>query len=109
MDLPTIISRTCTFLILRELEGIYHFYQNFNRKFCKQTVETLIRRRVLQRLIWVCTVCLCPTKRMLGLYGLITNYGDPDEMQQIAGINVYNDVKVVVGSKLGSIAYLYYI
>ena len=21
-------------------------------------------------LIWVCTVCLCPTKRMLGLYGL---------------------------------------
>ena len=22
------------------------------------------------RLIWVCTVCLCPTKRKLGLYGL---------------------------------------
>ena len=33
--------------------------------FYKQTVETLIRR-----LIWVCTVCICPTKRTLGLYGL---------------------------------------
>ena len=25
-----------------------------------QTVETLIRRRVLRRLIWVCTVCQLP-------------------------------------------------
>ena len=25
-------------------------------------VENLIRYRVLRRLIWVCTVCLCPTK-----------------------------------------------
>ena len=25
----------------------FRFYSNFNRKFCKQTVETLIRRRVL--------------------------------------------------------------
>ena len=33
-------------------------------------METLIRRWVLWRLVWVCTVCLCPTKRMLGLYGL---------------------------------------
>ena len=39
--------------------------------FCKQTLETLIRRRVLWRLIWICAVCLCPTKRTLGLYGLI--------------------------------------
>ena len=30
----------------------------------------LIRRRVLRRLIWFCTVCLCPTKRTLGLYWL---------------------------------------
>ena len=33
-------------------------------------METLIRRRILQRLIWFCTVCLCPTKRTPGLYGL---------------------------------------
>ena len=70
-------------------DGISHYYQlvrsitilrvvgwNFsslfksNRNFCWQTVETLIRRHVLWRLIWVCTVCLCPTKMTLGLYGL---------------------------------------
>ena len=27
-----------------------------------QTVETMIRRRVLRRLIWVCTVCQSPFK-----------------------------------------------
>ena len=48
----------------------FHFYSNFNITFFQQTVETLIRRRVLRRLIWVCTACLCPTKRALGLYGL---------------------------------------
>ena len=40
-----------------------------NRAFRKHTVETLARRRILRRLIWVCTVCLSPTKRTLGLYG----------------------------------------
>ena len=52
------------------LGGIFHFYSNCDRKLCKQKVETPISRRVLQRLIWVCTVSLCPTKRTLGLYGL---------------------------------------
>ena len=43
--------------------GLYFsfFFSNFERKFCKQTVETLI---------WVCTVFTYPTKRMLGLNGL---------------------------------------
>ena len=35
--------------------------------FCKQNVETLVRRSIL---IWVGTVCICPTKKMLGVYGL---------------------------------------
>ena len=52
------------------LGGILHLNSNSDRTFCKQTVETLIRRRVLRRLIWVCTVCLCPTKRTLVLYGV---------------------------------------
>ena len=43
----------------------FHFYSNFDRIFFKQTVETLIRRRVLRRMIWVSTVCLCPTKRTI--------------------------------------------
>ena len=32
-----------------------------------QTVETLIRRRVLRRLIWVCTVCQIPSPDYNGL------------------------------------------
>ena len=47
--------------VLRFLGGIFSFLFKF-LVLCKQTVETLIRRCVLQRLIWVCTVCLCPTK-----------------------------------------------
>ena len=43
------------------------FFQNLKITFSKQTVETLIRRRVLRRLVWVRSVCLCPTNRMLGL------------------------------------------
>ena len=57
--------------VLRVVGWYFHIYSNFNRTFCKQTVETLIRRRVLRRLIWVCTVCLCPTQWTLGLYGSI--------------------------------------
>ena len=37
-------------------------------------METLIRRCILWRLIWVCTICLCPTKRTLGIYWLKCNY-----------------------------------
>ena len=58
--------------VLRLLGGISHFY-DFNKAFYKQKVETHIRRRILRRLIWVCTVCLCPTKRTLGLYGFSIN------------------------------------
>ena len=60
--------------VLGMLGGIFHFYSNFNRKLCKQTVGTLIRPVRLRRLIWVCTICLCPRKRMLGIYGLKCNY-----------------------------------
>ena len=47
-----------------------HLYSNFDRILCKQTVETLTRRRVFWHLIWVHTVSLCHTKRTLGLNGL---------------------------------------
>ena len=46
-----------------------------------QTVETLIRRRDLRRLIWVCPVCLSrSTKRKLGLNEL-TNISSEAAMQ----------------------------
>ena len=67
----TLINWTSPFPILELLGGIFHFYSNFKRKFCLQTVENLIRRHILRRLIWFYTVCRCPTKRTLGLYGLI--------------------------------------
>ena len=46
---------------------MFHYYLNPNRIFCKQSVETLIRRRITRRLSWVCTVFLCLTERAPGL------------------------------------------
>ena len=46
------------------------WYFSFLFNFCLQTVENLIRRCALRRLIRFCTVCQCPTKKTLGLYGL---------------------------------------
>ena len=72
MYFPIFICRTSLFQILRVLGGIFHFYSN--RTFFEKTVETLIRRRIQRRLIWVCAVCHCPTKRTLDLYmGLCKN------------------------------------
>ena len=55
--------------VLRLVEWYFTFLFKFQLN-TKQTVEPLIRRRVMRRLIWSCTVCICPTKRTLGLYGL---------------------------------------
>ena len=32
-------------------------------------MQTQIRRRLMRRLIWVCTVCLCPINGTLGIIG----------------------------------------
>ena len=69
MELPTLINWMSPFPILGLLGGIFHFYSNFKINLCKQTVENLIRRRLLRRLIWFGTVCLRPTKKTLDLYG----------------------------------------
>ena len=66
--------------------GIFQFYSNFHRIFCNQTVETLIRPRILWHLIWVCTVCLCPIKRTLGLYWLNAN-----DLNAISKFRMEND------------------
>ena len=50
------------------------FIQVLIENYAMKAVETLIRRGILWRLIWVCTICLCPTKRALGIYGLKCNY-----------------------------------
>ena len=43
MNFPTHVSRMSPFPILGVLSVIFHFYSNFNRTFCEQTVQTLIR------------------------------------------------------------------
>ena len=60
--------------VLRVDGWYFSFLIKFDRIFCKQKAKSLIRRRVLRRLIWFCTVCLCPIKRTLGLYGLMYQY-----------------------------------
>ena len=42
--------------VLRVMGGIFHIFLNFNRTFCKKTGSPLIICRIVQRLIWVCTV-----------------------------------------------------
>ena len=44
MDFPISINSMGSFPILGLLGGIFPSHSNFNRTFCKQTVETLIRR-----------------------------------------------------------------
>ena len=70
VEFPCVINWTSPFQFKGLMSDIFLFYSHFNRTFCKQIVETMIGCHVLWHLIWVCTVCLCPTKRMLGLYGL---------------------------------------
>ena len=59
MDFPIPINRIRPFPFYELFGGIFHFYSNFKRTSYKQTVENLIRRRVLMshkkdaRLIWI--------------------------------------------------------
>ena len=62
--------------VLRDVGCILHFYSNFNRAFCKKTVDTLIRSCALvwfcthkkdARLIWVYRVLLTNLERCFSL------------------------------------------
>ena len=61
MKCPTLIKLTSPFSFSGFSGDIFFiFYSNFNRVFCEcNSVETLVRR---ERLTWVCTVNICPTK-----------------------------------------------
>ena len=48
----------------------FSFIQILKETSFSKTLENLIKRRILRRLVWFCTVCRCPTKRTLGLFGL---------------------------------------
>ena len=70
MKLPTFVKWTSPFSSPGLVGVVFHYYSNFNRAFFKQKVENLIRYCSLWRLILVCTICLCPTKRTLVYYRL---------------------------------------
>ena len=92
MYFPTLINWTSPFPILWLLGGIFHFYLNFQRNFCKQTVENLIRRRILRRLIWFCTVCRCSTKKLIWVKPLYS--GNFRKQSQKTGIRMYLFAKI---------------
>ena len=57
VDLPSLIGRMSLFQTLRVFGVIFFiFFSNFIKHYVSKTVETLIRRRILQCLVWVCTV-----------------------------------------------------
>ena len=81
------------------------FIQTLIEIFCKQTVETLIRPRIFRRMICVCNVCLCHTKRTLGLYGLTTKSADDNNnMKNYSACNKLRscDLKMATGLSLMS-------
>ena len=57
--------------VFRVVGCCFSFLFDFNRTFCKQTMESPIRHCSLWRLNLVCTFCLCPTKERLANFGLI--------------------------------------
>ena len=67
MYFSIIINWVNPFPILGLLGGIFHFDSICKRNFSLQTVDTLVRRHVMWRLIYVSAVCLCPTKKTVGL------------------------------------------
>ena len=99
MHFPILINWTSPFPTLGLLGGIFHFYSNSKGNFCLRTVENRIRPYILQRLIWFCTVCLCPTKRTLDLDGLNTHLylkGECDVYQQFISNVKQNKGRAVV-------------
>ena len=50
--------------------GVINFSNSIHFRFKGCLVVFFILIQFLMRLIWLCTVCLCPTKKTLGVYGL---------------------------------------
>ena len=47
-----------------------HFMRTAFNPFMPNGISIRYQLEPLWCLIWVCTICLCPTKRTLGIYGL---------------------------------------
>ena len=73
-DFSILINRASPFPNSGVSGAFFYFEFIFGRISCKQIVQTLIKCHVLWRLIWVCTVCLCPKNGTLGLYRLRSSH-----------------------------------
>ena len=95
MDLSILIIWMSPFRISEVSGVLFHFYFIFDRNSCQQTVKTLIRRRVLRRLILVYTVCLCPKKWDAMLIrvklGYFLNSGEPNRCRFVLYIFTVSD------------------
>ena len=79
----------------RVVGGILHFY-SFKRNFCKQTVENPIRRRVLRRFIWFCTVLPMSHKKECRLIWVKQTLYDIEKvgLKQIVGQIYPNELQI---------------
>ena len=73
LPIKLMLTRRPSLFQIIGLLGIFHFYSTSYRTFCNRTVENLIRRRVLRRLVWFCTVCRCPIKNYYYYYSVIVS------------------------------------
>ena len=87
---PLSIQLDHSISVLRLLSKIFPLCSNFNKTFWKQTVQTLVRHHILQHLIWVCSLFLCPTKRLQGLYWLMKTYLHWDNSHHDTVLQVYH-------------------
>ena len=79
MDSPIIINLDESTFNFRGVRSDYHFLFHFSMKLLLANRIAQMGCRVLQRRIWGYTVCLCPIKRMQGLYNL--NYSNDPKFQ----------------------------
>ena len=70
---------------ISNIRHVFFYYDHVLYKYLNlmQTVWTLIRRRVLRRLIWVSTVCQCPFYGTQDLNGLRTLHPCLPKTQQM--------------------------
>ena len=64
-----------------------------------QTMQTLIRRRILWRLIWVYTVCQCPFHWTRGINGLRANSFFRREQKQSLRKHAYTNILKILQPK----------
>ena len=88
------------------LGDIFHFLSNSKRAFCKQIVANLIRRCVLRRLIWFCTVCRRLTNKKGARLIWVKAHGTCVFWERLLLLTVFHRTCVLMGNNEGDIRLL---